>query len=211
MIFNLPKKWAIDCPTRWESTYKLLKETIKYKVVITELYNSDPRNQNDDVLITETQWELATSVRDILECYAHATNLFSYVYEPNVHHVIIECVSIVTTLREYEQNRHFSDIIFDMKVKWIEYFTEFPYIYGVACLLDPGVRMEGLENMLEHYYEVLGVQYDYTLYIRNCLNLLHRLIDIYTPKTPNVVQPKPSGTSRFNSTISGILTKKTKC
>ena len=92
-----------------------------------------------------------------------------------------------------------------------ECFTEFPYIYSVACLLDPGVRMKGLENMFKHYYEVLGVQYDYTLYIRNCLNLLHRLIDIYTPKTPNVVQPKPSGTSRFNSTISGILTKKTKC
>ena len=58
-------------------------------------------------------------VRDILECYAHATNVFSYVYEPNVHHVIIECVSIVTTLREYEKNRHFSNIIFDMKVKWM--------------------------------------------------------------------------------------------
>ena len=85
--------------------------------------------------------------------------VFSYVYEPNVHHVIIECVNIVTTLREYENNDYFSAIIYDMKVKWIEYFTDFPYIYGIACLLDPGVRQEGLENMLEHYYEVLGVSY----------------------------------------------------
>ena len=70
--------------------------------------------------------------------------------------------------------------------------------------------MKGLENMFKHYYEVLGVQYDHTLYVSNCLNLLHRLIDIYTPKTPNVVQPKSSGASRFNSRISGILTKKQK-
>ena len=42
-----------------------------------------------------------------------------------------------------------------MKVKWIEYFTDVPCIYNIECLLDPGVRHESLENMLEHYYEVL--------------------------------------------------------
>ena len=61
------------------------------------------------------------------------------------------------------------------------------------------------ENMLKYYYEVLGVSYDHVMYIQN---LLHRLIDLYTPKTPNVVQPKTSGASKFNSTISGYLMKK---
>ena len=125
---------------------------------------------------------MASNVRDILDCFAHATNIFSYVYEPNVHHVIIECVNIVTTLREYENNDYFSVIIYDMKVKWIEYFTDFPYIYGIACLLDPGVRHEGLENMLEHYYEVLGVSYNHALYVQICLNLLYRLVDMYAPQ-----------------------------
>ena len=48
-----------------------------------------------------------------------------------------------------------SNIIVYMKVKWIEYSTEFPYIYSVACLLDPEMRKEGLENMLRQYSDVL--------------------------------------------------------
>ena len=136
-----PKKWGINCPTRWGSTYKLLNEAIKYMVIITQLYNSDPNNQYDDGswLINDLQWELASTVRNILYYFSHATKVFSYVYEPNVHHVIIECVTIVTTLREYEDNEYFSEVIKDMKIKWIEYFTDFSYIYGIACLLDPGV------------------------------------------------------------------------
>ena len=161
-------------------------------------------------MITDIQWELASSIRDILDCFAHATKVFSYVYEPNVHHVIIECVNNVTTLREYENNDYFSAIIFDMKVKCIEYFTNFSYIYGIACLLDPGVRKEGLENMLEHYYEVLGVSYNHAIYVQYCLDLLYRLVDMYAPKNQNVMPPKTNIVSRFNSTISSILTKKTK-
>ena len=206
-----PKKWGIDCCTRWSSTYKLLNDAIQYKTIITELYNEDPSHQYDDGLITEQAWELASTVRDILACFAHATTVFSYVYQPNVHHVIIECVSIVITLKEYEENEFFSAVIFDMKVKWIEYFTDFPYIYGVACLLDPGVRKEGLENMLEHYYQVLGVSYNHELYVTNCLGLLYRLVDIYAPKIQSSIPPKSSSSvSRFNSTISSILSKKQK-
>ena len=64
--------------------------------------------------------------------------------------------------------------------------------------------------MLEHYYEVLGISYNHVLYVNNCLTLLCRLIDNYAPQTPNVVPPKTNTTSRFNSTISSILTKKQK-
>ena len=80
---------------------------------------------------------MASSRRDILESFAHATLVFSYVYEPNVHHVIIERVNIVNTLHDFEKKNECHDKIVDMKIKWIEYFTEFLYIYGVACLLDP--------------------------------------------------------------------------
>ena len=82
---------------------------------------------------------MATNTCDILECYARSTKIFSYVYNQNVHHVIIECVSIITTLHDFEENHFFSKFILELKVKWTEYFTELPYIYGVACLLDLGV------------------------------------------------------------------------
>lgn len=75
---------------------KLLNYAIKYKIVIIDLYDSDPSNQIDDSLITKFHCELASSVRDILDCFAHATKVFFfYVYKPNVHHVITECVNIL--------------------------------------------------------------------------------------------------------------------
>lgn len=92
-----PKKWDIDTPPRWSPTYKLINEVLKFKVVITELYNSDPNNQYKGGLIIEMDWQLANTLRDITDCYAHATKIFSYINELNVHHVIIECISIVTT------------------------------------------------------------------------------------------------------------------
>ena len=73
-----PKKWDIDFPTIWSSTYKLLNEAIKYKVIITELYNSDPNNQYDDGLITDIQWELTSNVRDYLIILHMLLSFFLY-------------------------------------------------------------------------------------------------------------------------------------
>ena len=98
-----------------------------------------------------------------------------------------------------------------MKIKWIKYSTEFPYFYGIACLLDPGVRKKGLENMLEHYYELLGVSYNWNLYVNNSITLQYDLIDLYAPATTQTVAPsKTSDVSRFNNTIQNILSKKQK-
>ena len=96
-----------------------------------------------------------------------------------------------------------------MKIKWIEYSTEFPYFYGIACLLDPGVRKEGLKNMLEHYYELLEVSYNWNLYVN--ITLQYDLINLYAPATTQTVAPsKTSNVSRFNNTMQNILSKKQK-
>lgn len=85
------------------------------------MLNSGPTNE--DRLIMES--ELSTTIRDILENFQHATLVFSYVFEPNLHQVTNECVSIVNTLCNYENNDNISLIIHDIKVKWIKYFYEF--------------------------------------------------------------------------------------
>ena len=60
-----PKKWAIDTPTKWNSIFKLLKDAIKYKVVITDLYNSDPSHQADDLDngLRPKKWDIDTPTR----------------------------------------------------------------------------------------------------------------------------------------------------
>ena len=85
---GLKKKcFAIDCPTRWNSTFKLLNDAITYRDILTELYNETRSDPNE--LITSYHWSVAMVIRDVLSSFDHATNIFSYIYEPNIHLVIL--------------------------------------------------------------------------------------------------------------------------
>ncbi|XP_057541620.1 uncharacterized protein LOC130820312 [Amaranthus tricolor] len=40
----------------------------------------------------------------------------------------------------------------DMMEKWQAYFTDFPYIYGIATILDPRFKTEVLTKVIGFYY-----------------------------------------------------------
>ncbi|KAL2905832.1 putative AC transposase, partial [Bienertia sinuspersici] len=84
--YGLRKKViALDTPTRWNSTYKLLHDAIAYRDVLTYMYNES--RATDGQFITIDHWSLAKIIHDILETFDNATHIFSYVYEPNIHTV----------------------------------------------------------------------------------------------------------------------------
>ncbi|KAL2898850.1 putative AC transposase [Bienertia sinuspersici] len=97
--YGLRKKViALDTPTRWSSTYKLLHDAIAYRDVLTNMYN-ESRATNGQ-FITNDHWSLAKNVHDVLETFDNATHIFSYVYEPNIHTVILECIKIICTIKQ---------------------------------------------------------------------------------------------------------------
>ncbi|KAL2898878.1 putative AC transposase, partial [Bienertia sinuspersici] len=97
--YGLRKKViALDTPTRWNSTYKLLHDAIAYRDVLTNMYN-ESRATNGQ-FITNDHWSLAKNVHDVLETFDNATHIFSYVYEPNIHTVILECIKIICTIKQ---------------------------------------------------------------------------------------------------------------
>ena len=86
-------------------------------------------------------------VLDVLSTFDHATNVFSYVYEPNIHLVILETIKIVHSISEASKSGKIatiSNILERMKAKWCAYFGEFPYIYGIVVILDPGLKLDAL-------------------------------------------------------------------
>ncbi|KAL2892997.1 putative AC transposase, partial [Bienertia sinuspersici] len=99
-----------DTPTRWNSTYKLLHDAIAYRDVLADMYSE---SRTDERFITNDHWSLTKIIHDVLETFDNATQIFSYVYEPNIH-----------------------------MVKWCAYFNEFPLIYVTAAILDPGVKLQ---------------------------------------------------------------------
>ncbi|KAL2941488.1 putative AC transposase [Bienertia sinuspersici] len=159
--FNREKVIALDTPTRWNSTYKLLHDAIGYRDVLTNMYN-ESRATNGQ-FITNDHWSLAKIVHDVLEAFDNATHIFSYVYEPNIHMVILECIKIICTVKQtslVNPGASIKRLLNKMKVKWCAYFTEFPPIYAIAAILDPGVKLEDnckhiLERLCEDYGAVI--------------------------------------------------------
>ncbi|KAL2902939.1 putative AC transposase, partial [Bienertia sinuspersici] len=191
--YDLRKKViALDTPTRWNSTYKLLHDAIAYRDVLTDMYNES--RATDGQFITNDHWSLAKIVHDVLETFDNATHFFSYVYEPNIHMVILECTKIICIIKQTSlanPGAAVKRLLDNMKVKWCAYFTEFPPIYAIGAILDPGVKLEGLTNLLTFYYQQLDVQFDVPYYVNNCKRISERLYEDYGA----VIQPQPVGSS----------------
>ncbi|KAL2892999.1 Zinc finger BED domain-containing protein 6 [Bienertia sinuspersici] len=120
-------------------------------------------SRTDGRFITNDHWSLTKIIHDVLETFDNATQIFSYVYEPNIHMVILECIRHQAT-SQANPDPSVKDLLDNMKVKWCAYFNVFPLIYVTAAILDPGVKLQGLTNLLTFYYEQLGVNFDVPYY-----------------------------------------------
>ncbi|KAL2945570.1 Zinc finger BED domain-containing protein RICESLEEPER 2 [Bienertia sinuspersici] len=185
--YGLRKKViALDTLTRWNSTYKLLHDVIAYRDILTGMYNES--RATDGQFITNDHWSLVKIIHDVLEIFDNATHIFSYVYEPKIHTVILECIKIICTIKQTSLSNpdpSVKRLLDNMKVKWCAYFTEFPPIYAIAGILDPRVKLEGLTNLLSFYYQQLDVIVDVPYYVNNCKRILERLCEDYGA----VIQP----------------------
>ncbi|KAL2921738.1 Transaldolase, partial [Bienertia sinuspersici] len=199
-LLNAEKSNRLRYPHPMEFN-KLLHDAIAYRDVLTDMYNEC--RATDGQFITNDHWSLAKIVHDVLETFDNATHIFSYVYEPNIHTVILECIKIICTIKQTSLANPgvaVKRLLDNMKVKWCAYFTEFPPIYAIAAILDPGVKLEGLTNLLTFYYQQLDVQFDVPYYVNNCKRILERLCEEYGA----VIQPQPVGSSMGASRF-GIL------
>ena len=76
------------------------------------------------------------------------------VYEPNVHLVVSECITIFYHLLKYSHdytNVFLKPILAGMMEKWKTYFTDCSFIYGIALILDPCFMMENLTKLIGFY------------------------------------------------------------
>ena len=76
---RLPKrKFSLDTPIHWNSTYMLLTQAIQYREILIYSYNN--RINDPTTMITDAHWSLAILVHKILAVYDRATKIFCYIY-----------------------------------------------------------------------------------------------------------------------------------
>ncbi|KAL2923245.1 putative AC9 transposase, partial [Bienertia sinuspersici] len=112
------------------------------------------------LFITNDHWLLAMIINDVLQTFDNLTNIFSYVYEPNIYMVILECIKIMHSISQTSAanpNSPVKSLLDNMNVKWHPYFNELPYIYGIAAILNLGVKVD--ERLCEVYGAVIQPEF----------------------------------------------------
>ncbi|KAL2896370.1 putative AC transposase, partial [Bienertia sinuspersici] len=158
---------------RWIRVGRLLHNAIAYCDVLTEMFNESWTGGNS--FITNDHWSLAMIIHDVLQTFDNATHIFSFVYEPNIHMVILECIESVYSIKKtFESNptAHVKNVLDRMKVKWHNYFKE-----------------------------SLGINYDVAYYVNYCKIILERLCELHGA----VIQPELVGSTSKGKLRFGFL------
>ena len=105
-----------------------------------------------------SHWDVCKKVCDLLKVFNNATNNLSGVYYSTNNLFIIESLNIAGAFAHCESDIEFAEAVNDMKVKWLEYYREFPNIYLITMCFDPRCKLENLSYYLNGYYSSQGLK-----------------------------------------------------
>lgn len=176
------KRFPQDVPDRWNSTYTILNESYEYKEELCVFFSSIDYS----VPLVPSQWDACTNLCQILRVFNDTIVNLSKVYHPTSFLVLDHCILVATTFHRFTDCPILGDCIANMKHKWLKYFKEIPMIFLVAKLLDPRVRMNGLEELLTCYYQNLfsnNMDLDESVYINiykcMCINNKYKCMRVF--------------------------------
>ncbi|KAH6768990.1 hypothetical protein C2S51_014326 [Perilla frutescens var. frutescens] len=140
-----------------------------------------------DIQISPNQWDAFSNLCQLLKICKEAIEELSGVYYPTSVLVLDNCVKIAILFNSLIGSDDLGGCTAEMMGEWLKYFYDIPNIFLVAKLLDPRVRLDGLEKMLGIYYDALfPVKDDHTpvpsVVVANAKTCLYDLFNEYRTK-----------------------------
>ncbi|KAH1238990.1 Zinc finger BED domain-containing protein RICESLEEPER 2 [Glycine max] len=163
------KNLALDYPTRWNSTYKMLEIAIGY----------EDRESQYTCLPSTLQWQFAKDVCGRLKLFNTITELFSSTKHPTANLYFPNICEIKLAIKQWitSPNPMIQQMAKNMMIKFDKYWGVIHNVMGVATILDPRYMME----LLEYYYEKL-YEHDSFTQVRCIQQLCYDLVSDYQMK-----------------------------
>jgi len=114
-----PKKFTLDAPHRWNSTYEMLKMTIPYKLAITTFYNEKQNN----AMLSEIDWLNVEFLVDFLKPFFLFTKKLSGHYYPTSNLFLIEICKVTKVFAKYRFQNSLGDVFTTMESKFAKYWN----------------------------------------------------------------------------------------
>ena len=102
-----------DVCNRWNSTFKLLNQSIHYKTLLCSFAAQHVPNNH----LLPTAWNICEKFMEVLKHFYDATHTFSYVYRPTSHEFLDQGLNVAGVFMEGEKIEEIKYTILQMKLK----------------------------------------------------------------------------------------------
>ncbi|KAK2655800.1 hypothetical protein Ddye_008852 [Dipteronia dyeriana] len=185
-----PRRFQTDMPVRWNSTYLMLQNCLEYDTTITCFYNMKltKTGQLSPKLLSTDDWYVAKIFVQFLKFFYNATVILSGVYYPTSSQAIHHIVEMSELLNSYREDEHLGAAVVVMETNLKKYWANIPLLYALSAIIDPRVKLSGLEVLLE--FIGINLSIDYSEQITDIRTKLFEIFHIYETRFGNIDIPQ---------------------
>ena len=184
------KKIALDCKTRWNSSYLMLNTALLYKDVFERLAAHAP------CIPTEDDWQFAKDLCDRLKIFYDVTELLSGTNYVTANIFFPKITNIYLAIRKWQvsANPKVEETSSKMKEKFNKYWFDVHGLMAVGAVLDPRYKLH-LLNVL--FLKIHGSEITSMEAVNKVKDILYNLVleyqdTIEVVATTDGAQPRTS-------------------
>jgi hypothetical protein len=144
-----------------------------------------------------------------LKVFYDSTVTLSGVYYPTSSLAIHHIVDMSELLNNYREDDILGPAVVAMETKFKKYWSKIPFLYALGVIVDPRVKLSGLETLVDYLGEMLNV--DYSAQVTNIRTKLFEVFSTYERRYGGVEeQPSIEPDTLPNQTSWNILKRRKK-